>query len=463
MFSKDTYIQRRKQLAQDVKQGLILIVGNSDVAFNYPANQYTFRQDSTFRYFFGYDIQGLVGVIDAESGDEYLFGEEVDMADIIWTGPIPSLSERAKEIGVKNSGTIKDLRNLMDKAVFDGRKVHFVPPYRAENVEFIADILHLDYRFIQAYVSKELIAACVKQRSIKSAEEIAEIEKAIETAYKMHTTMMHMAKNEGTFEYEIAGTMEGIALAGGGPVSFPIILTTHGEILHGHDHSLQIKKGRMVVSDAGCENNMGYCSDITRSVPVGGKFDARQKAVYEAVLDAQLLVLTLCKPNVKYSDVHLAAVERLGEGLKALGLMKGDIKEAVKQGAMGMFMPHGLGHMMGLDVHDMENYGENYVGYDKKNIRSTQFGLASLRLGRELQEGFVITDEPGCYFIPALIDQWRAEKKCIDFINYDEVEKYKDFGGIRIEDDVLITKDGCRLLGKPIPKTIAEVENEMAR
>ncbi len=463
MFSKDTYIKRRQQLAKDVNNGLILIVGNSDVSFNYPANQYTFRQDSTFRYFFGYDIQGLVGVIDTESGEEYLFGEEVDIADIIWTGPIPSLKERASEIGVKNSGTIKDLRNLMDKAVFDGRRVHFVPPYRAENVEFIADILHLDYRYIQAYVSKELIAACVKQRSIKTNEEIVEIEKAIETAYKMHTTMMHMAKNEETFEYEIAGTMEGIALAGGGPVSFPIILTTHGEILHGHDHSLQIKKGRMIVSDAGCENNMGYCSDITRSVPVGGKFDARQKAVYEAVLDAQLLVTTLCKPNVKYSEIHLAAVERLGEGLKALGLMKGDIKEAVKQGAMGMFMPHGLGHMMGLDVHDMENYGENYVGYDKKNIRSTQFGLASLRLGRELQEGFVITDEPGCYFIPALIDQWKAEKKCIDFINYDEVEKFKDFGGIRIEDDVLITKDGCRILGKPIPKTVAEIENEMTK
>lgn len=461
MFSKDTYVERRKKLLKDVQDGLILIVGNTDVSFNYPANQYTFRQDSTFRYFFGYDIQGLVGVIDTQSGEEYLFGEEVDMADIIWTGPIPSLSERATEIGVKNSGTIKDLRNLMDKAVFEKRKVHFVPPYRAETVEFIADILHLDYRYIQAYVSKELIAACVKQRSIKSDQEIVEIEKAIDTAYTMHTTMMHMARNEGTFEYQIAGTMEGIALAGGGPVSFPIILTTHGEILHGHDHSLQIKKGRMIVSDAGCENNMGYCSDITRSVPVGGKFAPRQKAIYEAVLSAQLLVATLCKPNVKYSDIHLAAVERLGEGLKALGLMKGDIKEAVRQGAMGMFMPHGLGHMMGLDVHDMENYGENYVGYDKKNVRSTQFGLASLRLGRELQEGFVITDEPGCYFIPALIDQWRAEKKCMDFINYDEVEKFKDFGGIRIEDDVLITKDGCRFLGKYIPKTVAEVEKEM--
>ncbi|MBR1769851.1 MAG: aminopeptidase P family protein [Bacteroidales bacterium] len=463
MFSKETYVQRRKQLMKDVKQGLVLIVGNSDVAFNYQANQYSFRQDSTFRYFFGYDIQGLVGVIDTESGEEYLFGEEVDMDDIIWTGPIPSLSERAEEIGVANSGTIKDLRNLMDKAVFSGRKVHYVPPYRAENVEFIADILHLDPKYIQAYVSVELINACVKQRSVKSAEEIIEIEKALETAYRMHTTMMHMAAKEGTFEYEIAGTMEGIALAGGGPVSFPIILTTHGEILHGHDHSLQIKKGRMIVSDAGCENPMGYCSDITRSVPVGGKFDARQRSVYQAVLDAQLLVPTLCKPNVKYSEIHLAAVEKLGEGLKALGLMKGDIKQAVKEGAMGLFMPHGLGHMMGLDVHDMENYGENYVGYDKKNVRSDQFGLASLRLGRELQEGFVITDEPGCYFIPALIDKWKSEKRCEEFINYNEVEKFKDFGGIRIEDDVLITKDSCRILGRPIPKTVSEIEDEMCK
>lgn len=463
MFSKDTYVQRRKQLCKDVEKGLILIVGNSDVSFNYPANQYTFRQDSTFRYFFGYDIQGLIGVIDVESGEEYLFGEEVDMDDIIWTGPIPSISERAEAIGVKNTGNIKDLRNLMDKSVFAGRKVHYVPPYRAENVEFIADILHLDYRFVQAYVSTELIAACVKQRSIKSEEEIVEIEKALDTAYTMHTTMMHMAAKEGTYEYQIAGTMEGITLAGGGPVSFPIILTTHGEILHGHDHSLQIKKGRMIVSDAGCENPMGYCSDITRSVPVGGKFDARQKAIYEAVLSAQLLVPTLSKPGIKYSEIHLAAVEQLGKALKEIGLMKGDIHEAVMQGAMGMFMPHGLGHMMGLDVHDMENYGENYVGYDKKNVRSTQFGLASLRLGRELQEGFVLTDEPGCYFVPALIDQWKAEKKCADFINYDEVDKFKDFGGIRIEDDLLITKDGCRFLGKYIPKTVEEIENEMAK
>ena len=462
MFSKEVYVARRQQLLKDVKNGLILILGNGDSPFNYPANTYTFRQDSTFRYFFGHELQNLVGVIDIDNAREYLFGEDVDMEDIIWTGPVPSIHDRALEVGVENSGSIKDLRKLVDDAVFAGRKVHFVPPYRAENVNFIAELLHIDKEYVKAYVSVELIGACVKQRSIKSDIEVAEIEKAIDNAYIMHTTMMKMAAVEGTYEYEIAGKMEGIALAGGGPVSFPIILTTHGEILHGHDHSLQIRKGRMIVSDAGCENPMGYCSDITRSVPVGGKFSSRQKDIYEAVLSAQTLVPTLVKPGVKYSDIHLAAVTRLGSALKELGLIKGNIQDAVNCGTMGLFMPHGLGHMMGLDVHDMENYGENYVGYDKKNIRSTQFGLSSLRLGRELQEGFVITNEPGCYFIPALIDKWRSENKCSDFINYDMLEKYKDFGGIRIEDDLLVTRDGCRLLGKYIPKTVAEIEEQMS-
>lgn len=462
MFSKETYMMRRKQLMKDVKRGVILILGNGDSPFNYPANTYSFRQDSTFRYFFAHDLQNLVGVIDIDEGKEYLFGEDVDMDDIIWTGPVPSIHDRALEVGVENNGSISDLRKFMDAVVFAGRKVHFVPPYRAENVNFISELLHIDRHYVKAYVSVELIAACVKQRSIKSEEEIAEIEKAIATAYNMHTTMMKMAAKEGTYEYEIAGRMEGEALAGGGPVSFPIILTTHGEILHGHDHSLQIKKGRMIVSDAGCENPQGYCSDITRSVPVGGKFSSRQKDIYEAVLAAQTLVPSLIAPGVKYSDIHIAAVSRLASALKELGLMKGNVQDAVAQGAMGMFMPHGLGHMMGLDVHDMENYGENYVGYDKKNVRSTQFGLASLRLGRELQEGFVLTNEPGCYFIPELIDKWRAEGKCKDYIDYDKVEQYKDFGGIRIEDDLLVTKNGCRLLGKYIPKTVAEIEEQMS-
>lgn len=462
MFSKSTYVNRRKQLANDIKDGLILILGNSDSPFNYTANIYTFRQDSSFRYFFEYNLQDLAGVIDANTGEDYLFGDDVEIDDIIWTGPVASVRDRADLIGVKNSGNRKDLANLLEQAILQERKIHFLPPYRADNRNLLSSLLHIKKDHVEKFASLELRKAIVKQRSIKSLEEIAEIEKAIETAYKMHTTMMRMAKNLNTYEYEIAGIMEGIALSGGGPVSFPIILTTHGEILHGHDHSLKLKKGRMLVSDAGCETSSGYCSDITRTVPCGGKFDERQKAVYEAVLNANLIAQQSIKPGIEYKEIHLKAVKELGEGLKAIGLMKGDIEEAVKEGAMGLFMPHGLGHMMGMDVHDMENFDETIVGYDEKTSRSNQFGLRSLRFGRKLEPGHVITNEPGCYFIPALIDKFKAEKKFLSFVNYKELESYKDFGGIRIEDDILVTEKSSRVLGTPIPKTVKEIEEIMA-
>ncbi len=462
MFSKSTYVNRRKQLANDIKDGLILILGNSDSPFNYTANIYTFRQDSSFRYFFEYNLQDLAGVIDANSGEDYLFGDDVEIDDIIWTGPVASVRDRADKIGVKNTGSRKDLANLLEQAMLQERKIHFLPPYRAENRNLLSSLLHIKKDHVEKFASLELRKAIVKQRSIKSLEEIAEIEKAIETAYKMHTTMMRMAKNLNTYEYEIAGIMEGIALSGGGPVSFPIILTTHGEILHGHDHSLKLKKGRMLVSDAGCETPSGYCSDITRTVPCGGKFDERQKGVYEAVLNANLIAQQSIKPGIEYKEIHLKAVKELGEGLKAIGLMKGDIDEAVKEGAMGLFMPHGLGHMMGMDVHDMENFDETIVGYDEKTSRSNQFGLRSLRFGRKLEPGHVITNEPGCYFIPALIDKFKAEKKFLSFVNYDELESYKDFGGIRIEDDILVTENSSRVLGTPIPKTVKEIEEIMS-
>ena len=462
MFSKSTYVNRRKQLANDIKDGLILILGNSDSPFNYTANIYTFRQDSSFRYFFEYNLQDLAGVIDANTGEDYLFGDDVEIDDIIWTGPVASIRDRADKIGVKNSGSRKDLSNLLEQAMLQERKIHFLPPYRAENRNFLSSLLHIKKDHVEKFASLELRKAIVKQRSIKSLEEIAEIEKAIETAYKMHTTMMRMAKNLNTYEYEIAGIMEGIALSGGGPVSFPIILTTHGEILHGHDHSLKLNEGRMLVSDAGCETPSGYCSDITRTVPCGGKFNERQKAVYEAVLNANLIAQQSIKPGIEYKEIHLKAVKELGEGLKAIGLMKGDIDEAVKEGAMGLFMPHGLGHMLGMDVHDMENFDETIVGYDEKTSRSNQFGLRSLRFGRNLEPGHVITNEPGCYFIPALIDKFKAEKKFLSFVNYDELESYKDFGGIRIEDDILVTENSSRVLGTPIPKTVKEIEEIMS-
>lgn len=462
MFSKNTYVKRRKQLAKDVKEGLILILGNSDAPFNYLANIYTFRQDSSFRYFFEYNLADLAGVIDAESGEDYLFGDDVEIDDIIWTGPVASIRERADAIGVKHSGSKKDLANLLETAILQERKIHFLPPYRAENRNVLSSLLHIKKDHIEKFASIELRKAIVKQRSIKSLEEIVEIEKALDTAYEMHTTMMKMAKHLGVYEYEIAGKMEGIALSGGGPVSFPIILTTHGEILHGHDHSLKLTKGRMLVSDAGCETQSGYCSDITRTVPCGGKFDNRQKEVYEAVLNANLEAQKAIKPDVEYKKIHLKAVKALGEGLKAIGLIKGDIDTAVEEGAMGLFMPHGLGHMMGMDVHDMENFDENLVGYDEKTSRSTQFGLKSLRFGRKLEVGHVLTNEPGCYFIPALIDKFKSENKFKSFINYKELENYKDFGGIRIEDDILVTEKCNRVLGKPIPKSIKEIEEIMA-
>ncbi|MDD4001478.1 MAG: aminopeptidase P family protein [Bacteroidales bacterium] len=461
MFSRNTYIERRKQLAKDVKDGIILILGNSDAPFNYLANIYTFRQDSSFRYFFEYNLADLAGVIDANSSEDYLFGDDVEIDDIIWTGPVASIKERAEKIGVKNSGSRKDLANLLQEAILKGRKIHFLPPYRTENRNLLSSLLFIKKDHVEKFASLELRKAIVKQRSIKSLEEVLEIEKALETAYQMHTTMMKMAKHIGTYEYEIAGKMEGIALSGGGPVSFPIILTTHGEILHGHDHSQQLMKGRMLVSDAGCETPSGYCSDITRTVPCGGKFDNRQKEVYQAVLNANLAAQKAIKPGVEYKEIHLLAVKTLGEGLKSIGLMKGDIDQAVQEGAMGLFMPHGLGHMMGMDVHDMENFDESIVGYDEKTSRSTQFGLRSLRFGRGLQQGMVITNEPGCYFIPALIDKFKSENKFKSYINYKELENYKDFGGIRIEDDILVTDKSSRVLGTPIPKTIKDIEEIM--
>ena len=461
MFSRNTYIERRKQLAKDVKDGIILILGNSDAPFNYLANIYTFRQDSSFRYFFEYNLADLAGVIDANSSEDYLFGDDVEIDDIIWTGPVASIKERADKIGVKNSGSRKDLANFLQEAILKGRKIHFLPPYRTENRNLLSSLLFIKKDHVEKFASLELRKAIVKQRSIKSLEEVLEIEKALETAYQMHTTMMKMAKHIGTYEYEIAGKMEGIALSGGGPVSFPIILTTHGEILHGHDHSQQLMKGRMLVSDAGCETPSGYCSDITRTVPCGGKFDNRQKEVYQAVLNANLAAQKAIKPGVEYKEIHLLAVKTLGEGLKSIGLMKGDIDQAVQEGAMGLFMPHGLGHMMGMDVHDMENFDESIVGYDEKTSRSTQFGLRSLRFGRGLQQGMIITNEPGCYFIPALIDKFESENKFKSYINYKELENYKDFGGIRIEDDILVTDKSSRVLGTPIPKTIKDIEEIM--
>jgi Xaa-Pro aminopeptidase len=458
MFESSVYSKRRTLLRKSMGSGLVLLLGNEDAAFNYPANQYHFRQDSSFLYYFGLDHPNLAGVIDLDSGEDWIFGNDVDMDDIIWMGVLPSIADLSVKVGVIKTAPYSGLQKMMDTAVSQGREIHFTPPYRGETKLELERLTKIPAAELKAKSSVRLIKAIVSQRSIKDQYEIAEIEKAIDTAYLMHTTAMKMAM-PGTWEQEIAGTIEGIALAHGGPVSFPVILSMNGQTLHNHDHSQILEPGRMMVVDAGCESALHYASDLTRTVPVGLRFNSRQKAVYEAVLQANLKAIEAIKPGILYKDVHLLAAGVMVDALKEIGLMKGNTQDAVAAGAHALFFPHGLGHMMGLDVHDMENLGQIYVGYDDEIQPASQFGLAFLRLARRLEPGFVLTVEPGCYFIPALIDQWKAEGLHTSFINYAEAEKYKDFGGVRIEDDVLVTETGNRVLGKPVPKTIQEIEN----
>ncbi|MDO4949642.1 MAG: aminopeptidase P family protein [Bacteroidales bacterium] len=458
MFSKEIYQKRRNSLRQKVGSGLVLLLGNNESSANYPDNTYRFRQDSTFLYFFGHSHPGLAGVMDADTGTDMLFGTDVDMDDIIWMGPQPTIRDKAKQVGVEKSGTLADLKSVVVDAIRQGRRIHFLPQYRHDNQAWLKELAGIGQCEQQNHVSKTLVDAVVSLRSKKESCEIEELDLACDIGYEMHTTAMRMCK-EGVREQLIAGTIEGIASAYGSMVSFPTILSQHGEILHNHSHEGVLQRGRMMLTDAGAERMSSYCSDHTRTVPIGGKFDSRQRDIYAAVLDCHDHALTLARPGVTYKEVHLSVCKVLVQHLKALGLMKGDVDAAVAVGAHALFLPHGLGHMMGLDVHDMENLGQVNVGFDCEVRPSSQFGLASLRMGRRLEPGFVITDEPGCYFIPALIDKWKAERMHTDFVNYDVVEKYKDFGGIRLEDDILITEVGSRFLGKKrIPITIDEVE-----
>ena len=461
MFNASVYIDRRNRLKSEVQSGIILVLGNPEASYNYPANTYHFRQDSNFLYFFGLDHPDLAGVIDIDNNQDYIFGNDVDLDDIIWMGPQPFMKDRAAEVGIKNTQSLNKLLDFIKSALSKGRKIHFTLPYRGKTYLQLEGLLGIPASEIKSKASVELIKGIVKLRSVKDIFEIAEIEKAVDIAYEMHTTSMRMAM-PGRIEREIAGTIEGISLAKGGPVSFPIILSVNGETLHNHYHGNILKTGRMMVTDAGAETTMHYSSDITRTVPVGGKFNQRQKDIYEIVLAANMKTIEATKPGVSNKELHLLAAKTITIGLKDLGIMKGNVDDAVKEGAHAMFFPHGLGHMLGLDVHDMEGLGENYVGYDDEIKRSSQFGTAFLRLGRKQEPGFVFTIEPGIYFIPALIDKWNKEGKYTDFINFDKVESFKDFGGIRIEDDILVTVSGYKVLGKPIPKTVAEIEETMS-
>ena len=457
MFAPDTYKKRRDELRKMLPGGIVFFPGNTEVPYNYPSNTYTYRQDSTFLYFFGLQEPGLAAVMDMDDGSECLFGNDSTMDDIIWMGQQPSMSDKAAAIMMDKTQPSAALVDVLQKAQQQGRTIHFLPPYRAETKIRMWELLDIPPAQQKEKASVPLIKAIVKMRMLKDPQEIEQIETAIGTLYEMHTYIMKHAR-AGMLERELSGAIEGIALSNGGPVSFPVILSVNGQILHNHYHGNTMRDGQLLITDAGAETAMGYAGDITRTIPVSGRFGARQKAIYNIVLQANLKAIEMSRPGVCYRDVHLASSRVIAEGLKDAGIMRGDTDEAVARGAHALFFPHGLGHAMGLDVHDMEGLGENYVGYDESVSRSTQFGLASLRFGRRLEPGFVLTAEPGIYFIPALMDQWEAEKKFTHFIDYVALKAYRNFGGIRIEDDILITGDGCRVLGRPIPKTVDEIE-----
>ena len=465
MFSKETYINRRAELKKLVGNGIVILFGNNESPCNYPANAYyPFRQDSSFLYYFGQKRDGLVGVIDVDNDCEMLIGNDIDIEDIVWYGSVDCVADLAAQVGVSKSAPMKELKAICDKASGLGRKIHFLPPYRFDTKIQIFDLLGIHPDRQKAAASMELIKAVVKMRSTKTTEEIEELERAAEIGYKMHTTAMKLTR-PGVTEKFIGGQVDGIANSYGAMVSFATIFSQHGEIMHGNPSMAELEAGRLVLCDAGAETINHYCSDNTRTYPVNGRFTQRQLDIYSIVEECHDYVLDVAKPGVKYMDVHFAVCRLMTERLKALGLMKGDTDEAVRAGAHAMFLPHGLGHMMGMDVHDMEGLDQINVGFDEETRPNLeQFGTNCLRMGRRLEEGFVVTDEPGIYFIPALIDEWKASGHCKEFINFDLLETYKDFGGIRIEDDVLITKVGCRFIGKNrIPYHPKDVEEFMGK
>lgn len=464
MYSKETYVSRRAELKKLVKSGVIILFGNNNSPANYPNNGYhPFRQDSSFLYYFGLNRDGLVGVIDVDNDIETLIGDDISIDDIVWYGSVDSVHDMAEQVGVKNSAPMKSLKTICNDAMRQKRRIHFLPPYRADIKIQIFDLFGIHPNQQKESASMDLIKAIVKMRSVKTDEEVEELERAAVIGYKMHTTAMKMCR-PGITEQEIAGALDGIANGLGSMVSFATILTQHGEIMHGSPSMNKLEAGRLMLCDAGAETINNYCSDNTRTSPVSGHYDQRQLEIYSIVEACHDYVLQVAKPGVKWWDVHFAVCRLMTDRLKELGLMKGDTEEAVRAGAHAMFMCHGLGHMMGMDVHDMEGFDQINVGFDEE-VRPNleQFGTNCLRLGRRLQKGFVVTDEPGIYFIPALIDDWKASGHCKEFINFDKLETYKDFGGIRIEDDLLITDDGCRFIGKDrIPYHPKDVEAFMA-
>lgn len=470
MFSKEVYARRRQTLvakmadsAAEGKRGIALFIGNTEAPAQYKDNCYKFRQDSTWLYFFGIDQPLYAAIIDLDNGNETIFANDVEIGDIIWMGPQPSVASVAASVGVEKSAPYTDLNAAVAKVLAEGRPVHFVKPSRYYNTMKIASLLGCGTDEVAGRFSLALTKAIISMRLVKEDCEIEVIDDACNLGYEMHT----VARNSivpGIIEQEIVGKMDGVTLSKGWGVSFPTILTQHGETLHNHLHDKIIEPGKLMVIDAGAESNVHYASDFTRTYPTSGKFTAKQREIYQIVCDCNEFAFSMTRPGISYREVHLKTMHLMLEELRALDIVRGNVQDMVEAGIAGLFMPHGLGHNMGLDVHDMEDYGENYVGYDDDQSRSPQLGLGSLRMARKLVPGNVITDEPGIYFIPALIEKWKSEKTDQGFVNYSKLESYYDFGGIRLEDDVLVTADGARRLGKKrLPISPDDVEAAMAK
>jgi Xaa-Pro aminopeptidase len=456
MFSRTTYEQRRAVLQSRFDDGLLVFLGNNESPMNYADNCYPFRQDSTFLYYFGLSQPELAAVIDVDEGATVIFGDELTIDHIVWMGDLPTVAERAAMVGVTDTRPRAALAEVVKSAIAGGRSVRYLPLYRPDNSILLSGLLGLPLTALAENASVEFIRAVIDQRAVKTDEEIVEIEKAVETSVAMHTAAIGMAR-PGLRESEIAAEVERIAVAAGGRISFPVIATIHGETLHNHDHSNFLSDGDLFLLDCGAETAMGYAGDLSSTFPVSPRFDDRQLTIYELQLAAYEAAVAVLTPGVPNRDVHFAAARAIAEGMKDLGLMKGNTDDALAAGAHAMFFPCGVGHMMGLDVHDMEDLGEVWVGYDGE-AKSTQFGLKSLRLARGLEPGFVVTIEPGIYFIPQLMDLWRSQKICAEFLDFDALDRWRDFGGVRNEEDYLITADGARRLGPAKPLSVADVQ-----
>jgi Xaa-Pro aminopeptidase len=458
LFATEIYSQRRNRLASDMGTGVILFLGNTQSPINFLDNVYPFRQDSSFLYFWGLENPDLTAVIDVDAPSETIFGNDMTLEESVWAGPQPSLASLCEKAGIQAAEPADQLEVVLSNALKSGRPVHFLPQFRGDNILRLARLLNMSPEAVGAGASPEMIRAVVFQRSIKTDVEIDQIEKAVDLSHRIQLLAMKMTA-PGMVEREVVGAMESLAYAAGGRrMAFPTIFSIRGDVLHNPYHQNTLQAGDLVINDSGVESPLNYASDITRTFPVGGTFDTRQKEIYQIVLASQEAAIQAIRPGIEFRNIHILACRMLTAGLKQIGLMTGDVEESLSAGAHALFMPAGLGHMMGLDVHDMEDLGEDHVGYTDTIRRSTQFGANKLRLARKLERGFVLTVEPGIYFIPQLMEQWKASGRFDAFIDFEKAETYMGFGGVRIEDDVLVTGAGCRVLGKPIPKSIEDVE-----